>query len=95
MVYLLVLLPATGLTVAGYVALFLSARSEGAMRTFGKYLGFWAFILAGLLVLGGIFAAAHHRHCPFALHGPMHGPWSDAAEHCPDSAPESTPPGTH
>ncbi|TLY74414.1 MAG: hypothetical protein E6K42_11620, partial [Gammaproteobacteria bacterium] len=65
MIYLLALLPATALAVAGYFVLFLSARSEGALRTFGKYLGFWAFTLAGLVILGAIFAAAHGRHhCP-------------------------------
>jgi hypothetical protein len=62
MIYFLALIPATALTVAGYVALFLSARSEGALRAFGRYLGFWAFTLAGLVMLGAIFAAAHgHR----------------------------------
>jgi heme A synthase len=71
MIYLLVLLPATALTVAGYVALFLSARSEGVMRRFGKYLGYWAFTLAGLLVLGTMFATAQGgHHCPiFGMHG--------------------------
>jgi hypothetical protein len=59
MIYFLALMPATGLTVAGYFALYLSHRSEGAMRAFGRYLGFWAFTLAGLVVLGAIFAAAH------------------------------------
>jgi heme A synthase len=72
MIYLLALLPVTALTIGGYVALFLSARSEGRMRTFGRYLGIWAFMLAGLLVLGAIFAAAHGGHrCPMWLHG-MH-----------------------
>ena len=59
MLYFLALIPATALTIAGYFALYLSNRSEGAFRTFGKYLGFWAFTLAGLVVLGAIFAAAH------------------------------------
>jgi len=65
MIYFLALIPATGLTIAGYFVLFLSNRSEGAFRAFGKYLGFWAFTLAGLVVLGAIFAAAHgrHHHC--------------------------------
>jgi hypothetical protein len=96
MIYLLVLFPATGLTIAGYVTLFLSGRSEGAMRTFGKYLGFWTFTLAGLLILGAIFAAAHHGyHCPmFGMHERMHGSWS-GGEHCPESEPEATPPATH
>jgi hypothetical protein len=86
MIYLLVLLPATALTVAGYVVLFLSARSEGALRTFGKYLGLWAFTLAALLILGAIFAAAHRgHHCPiFGTHG-MH-------ERMHGAPPESGPP---
>ena len=71
MIYFLALIPATALTIAGYVVLFLSARSEGTLRTFGKYLGFWAFTLAALVVLGAIFAAAHgHHRCPFVgIHG--------------------------
>lgn len=77
MIYFLALLPATALTIAGYFVLFLSGRSEGRMRTFGKYLGFWAFTLAGLLILGAIFAAAHGGHrCPMWMHGmheQMHG----------------------
>jgi hypothetical protein len=73
MIYFLALLPATALTIAGYFVLYLSGRSEGALRTFGKYLGFWAFTLAGLLILGAVFAAAHGgHHCPvFGMHG-MH-----------------------
>jgi heme A synthase len=90
MIYLLVLLPATALTVAGYVALFLSARSEGTMRSFGKYLGFWAFALAALLILGAIFAAAHGGHrCPMWMHG-MHEGMHGAP---PDGGPPTgTPP---
>jgi hypothetical protein len=80
MIFLLALIPATALTVAGYVALFLSHRSEGALRSFGRYLGIWAFVLAGLVVLGGMFAAGHLR----AMHegmwdrpGGMHCPWME------------------
>jgi hypothetical protein len=51
MIYFIALIPATMLTIAGYFVLFLSNRSEGAFRAFGKYLGFWAFTLAGLVVL--------------------------------------------
>ncbi len=91
MIYFLALLPATALTIAGYFVLYLSARSEGALRTFGRYLGFWAFTLAGLVILGSIFAAAHgHRHCPFfAMHGMherMHGSWP------PEGGPQHGPP---
>jgi hypothetical protein len=82
MIYFLALLPATALTIAGYFVLFLSNRSEGAFRAFGKYLGFWAFTLAALVILGAIFAAAHGRHhCGMmgesGMYGRMHGP-------CPD-----------
>jgi hypothetical protein len=72
MIYLLVLLPATALTIGGYVALFVSGRSEGRMRTFGRYLGYWAFTLAALLILGAVFSAARCGHqCPMWAHG-MH-----------------------
>ena len=102
MIYFLALLPATALTIAGYFVLFLSARSEGALRTFGKYLGFWAFTLAGLLILGAIFAAAHGgHHCPvFGMHGMherMHGRWPPVEER-PEVGPPAdtshTPPAT-
>src|SRR5271170_9318 len=95
MIYLLVLFPATALTIAGYVVLFLSARSEGGMRSFGKYLGFWAFTLAALLILGAIFAAAHGRHrCPFfGMHERMYGPsQSPGAAPNPTDAPVAPPP---
>jgi hypothetical protein len=81
MIYFLALIPATALTIAGYFVLFLSTRAEGPLRTFGRYLGFWAFTLAALVILGAIFAAAHHAHHRDAfgmrgMHGRMHGPWS-------------------
>lgn len=98
MPYLLVLLPATALTVAGYIVLFLSARSEGALRTFGKYLGYWALTLAALLILGAIFAAAHGGHrCPFfgmhGMHERMFGPPPDIRPPA-DTPPASAAPGT-
>ena len=76
MIYLLALLPATVLTIGGYLVLVLSMRTEGALRSFGRYLGFWAFTLAGLVILGALFAAAHggRHYCPyFPGHG-MYGP---------------------
>jgi len=77
MLFLLALIPATALTVGGYVALFISSRSEGSLRTFGRYLGIWAFVLAGLVALGGMFAAGHmHR-----VHGEMWG--GPGGPHCP------------
>ncbi len=52
MIYFLALLPATMLTIAGYGVLFLAHRSEGALKSFGRYLGFWAFTLAALVLSG-------------------------------------------
>ena len=80
MIYFLALIPATALTVAGYFVLFLAKRSEGGLREFGKYLGFWAFTLAGLVVLGAIFAAAHSARDGGmiggrGMHGRMERPW--------------------
>jgi len=97
MIYFLALIPATALTIAGYFALFLSARSEGALRTFGKYLGFWAFTLAGLVILGAIFAAAAHgrHHCPILgmhqMHERMYCPWSGMEQHRDVGPPGATP----
>ena len=90
MLYLLALLPATALTIAGYFVLYLSARSEGSLRTFGRYLGYWAFTLAGLVILGAIFAAAHGGH-----HGSC--PWHhdrDAHYEGPPGSSEPAPPPT-
>src|SRR5688500_14452780 len=58
MIYILALIPATMLVMGGYVVLFVSTRADGNQRTFGRYLAFWAFTLAALLVLGALFAAA-------------------------------------
>jgi len=71
MIYFLALIPATMLTVAGYFVIYLSLRSEGALRTFGRYLGYWAFTLAALVILAGIFAAAHHHHRRMMMHEGM------------------------
>jgi hypothetical protein len=90
-IYLLALLPATALTVAGYVVLFLSHRAEGALRTFGRYLGFWAFTLAGLVILGALFAAAHGGHRGmYGMHG-RHCPWAEESRVAPRGA-ERPPP---
>jgi hypothetical protein len=74
-IYLLALLPATALMIAGYFVLFLATRSDGALRSFGRYLAFWAFTLAGLVMLGALFAAAHaHHHHGWREHCPWGGP---------------------
>ena len=76
MIYFLSLLPATALTIGGYFAWFLAERSQAGMKSFGRFLGLWAFALAALVVLGSIFAAAHggHRGSMRGMHG-QHCPW--------------------
>jgi hypothetical protein len=75
-IYFLSLLPATALTIGGYLAWFLAERSQAGMKTFGRFLGFWAFALAALVILGAIFAAAHGGHRGFmCMHPGMHNPW--------------------
>jgi hypothetical protein len=106
MIYFLALVPATLLTIAGYAVLFLAQRSEGALKSFGRYLGFWAFTLAALVVLGAIFAAAHGesmhgmpgyggggamRQCPYA-HSWRHPPPGGAPPGMPGAPPVPTPP---
>lgn len=87
MIYFLALIPATALTIAGYVTLFMAHRSEGALRAFGKYLGFWAFTLAALVILGAVFAAGHGgRHGHRFHQGGHFGPPPLAAPPGPDGA---------
>jgi len=93
MPYLLALLPATGLTIAGYFVLYLSARSEGSLRTFGKYLGYWAFTLAGLVILAAIFAAAHGGHHGHGMYCPWHDD-RDARAEAPRAPSAPEPPAT-
>lgn len=71
MIFLLALVPATMLTVAGYAVFYLAHRSEGNLKAFGRFLGFWAFTLAALLVLACLFLAAHvgRMHGMMWMHG--------------------------
>ena len=96
MIFFLVLIPATALAIGGYFVLYLSNRSEGAVRTFGRYLSFWAFTLATLLILGAIFAAAHHVSRWHRFNGPqcfgMPMPPGSAANPPAPPAPEAPPP---
>ena len=70
MIYFLALVPATMLTIAGFAVLYLAQRSEGSLKSFGRYLGFWSFTLAGLVILGSVVAAARGRNMHVMM---MHG----------------------
>ncbi|MBS0389276.1 MAG: hypothetical protein JSR15_12435 [Proteobacteria bacterium] len=74
MIFFLALIPATMLTMVGYAVIYLANRSEGGFKSFGKYLGFWAFTLAALLLLGAAICASHGgrmRHIHMMMQGHM------------------------
>lgn len=48
-------MPATFWTVVGYFVLFSSTKTEGGVRTFGRVLAVWTFIIAGFIVLAGAY----------------------------------------
>ena len=47
------LIPATFFATLGYFVLYASARSEGGIRTFGRILAVWIFLIALLPPIGG------------------------------------------
>jgi hypothetical protein len=71
MIFLLSLLPTTAFVVVGYFLVYTSTRAEGALKRFGQYLGVWVFFLAGVTILGGLFAST------LGIRGPM----GDLMEH--------------
>jgi hypothetical protein len=46
MCFLFSLFPATVLAVLGYVVLYCSTKADGAVKTFGKILAIWVFVVA-------------------------------------------------
>jgi hypothetical protein len=56
MYFLFSLIPATLVLVLGYFILFSSTKAEGAVKTFGRVLAIWVFILAAVLPLAGAYA---------------------------------------
>ena len=88
MIFFLALIPATMLTIAGYVVFYLAHRSEGGLQAFGKYLGFWAFTLAALVLLGAFLGAAHVGR----MHGWMMRGYAGEAAQCPYRMPWRQPP---
>jgi hypothetical protein len=47
-------------------------KADGAVRTFGKYLAVWTFVLAALLFVGAATAPMFDGR-PFGMHGRMMG----------------------
>ena len=63
MCFFVSLIPATFFLILGYFVLFASARSEGGIRTFGRILTVWIFVIAALLPIGGAVVALSGE-CP-------------------------------
>lgn len=55
MCFLFSLFPATTLTVFGYIVLYCSTKAEGAVKTFGKILAIWVFVLAAIPPIIGAY----------------------------------------
>ena len=48
-------MPATFWVIVGYFILFSATKTEGAVRTFGRVLAIWAFIIAAFFPLMGAY----------------------------------------
>jgi len=55
MCFLLSLLPATFWVVIGYFVLFSSSNAEEGIRTFGRVLAIWIFVIAAFFIIGGAY----------------------------------------
>ena len=69
MFWFVILVPATAMVAGGYLVLVHSHQTVEGLKTFGKYLAYWIFALAGLYVVGSttalIFGHGHGR----GMHG--------------------------
>ena len=48
-------LPATFLVVIGYFVLFSSSKAEDGIRTFGRVLAIWIFVIAAFFPIAGAY----------------------------------------
>jgi len=67
------LIPATAWLVIGYFVLFSSAKAEAGIRTFGRALAIWTYVIAAFFPIAGAYAALTGL-CPIenmfrAMHG--------------------------
>ena len=55
MCFLFSLLPATFWIVIGYFVLFSSSKAEDRIRTFGRVLAIWIFVIAAIFLIAGAY----------------------------------------
>lgn len=72
------LIPTTIFVVVGYFVLFASARANGGVRTFGRVLAIWIFVVAALPPLAGAYATITGIH-PFTGMMADHAAWHESA----------------
>jgi len=58
-------MPATFWLVIGYFVLFASTRADGPVKTFGRALSIWAFVISGFIVVAGAYVTLA-GWCPIA-----------------------------
>jgi len=57
MCFFISLLPATFWAILGYFVLFSTTRAEGPIKTFGGFLGVWALVISGFILLAGAYVS--------------------------------------
>lgn len=55
MCFVFAFMPATFWVVVGYFVLFSSSKADGRIRTFGRALAIWIFVIAGCVLIGGAY----------------------------------------
>lgn len=72
MFFFLSLIPATLALVLGYFILFSSTKTQGTVKTFGRILAVWVFVLAALLPVAGGYATFADLPSPGSIMQSMH-----------------------
>ncbi len=57
-------MPATFWAVVGYFVLFSSSKADGGVRTFGRALAIWIFVIAAFIPIAGAYVTLTGL-CPF------------------------------
>lgn len=72
MCFFMSFLPATFWAIVGYFILFSSTKTDGAVKMLGQVLAIWAFILVGMILIGGAYLTVSGA-CPINALMNCHG----------------------